>query len=315
DVPCGLRSLEFNRKLYDVVKFSTDIGLFSRTRRAIALDELALDTGLELRLLELLLDVLIRSGFMICQDGKSFLNTPMSQAYLDEKSPYYIGDDILDGADTYDVLSSFVNEGPPQDRITTDFWTPEFVKTIGSRSLLGPVHVAVDKVDLAGRRKMLDVGGGHGLYSILFTKKYKGLEAWVLDLPSVVEATRENVEKTGSGEGVHVIAADFDHFKPDTSYDVVFSSNFAGSPEGLDLLLRRAKDLLEDGGWLVLRNYASDVRDGAMSSLIALDRYARRGESGLTTGYIAATMEGNGFRDVVELYRGDGAVVLKGIKK
>ena len=84
---------------------------------------------------------------------------------------------------------------PDDTDITKDYWTPEIINNIGAFALLGPVQATVGAVDLTGRQKMLDVGGGHGLYSIFFTKKYPGLKSWVLDLPGVTGVTLENIKK------------------------------------------------------------------------------------------------------------------------
>lgn len=316
-VPSELISLINTRKLYDVVKFSVDIDLFSMTDRAVAVEELARETGTDPRFMECLLNVLALAGYVApapSAEGRSFINTPVAQAYLDRKSKYFIGEDIFNDADTYEVLYDHFYGCPQGNNITKGFWTPEFVKTIGSRSLLGLVQATVDSIDLSGRARMLDLGGGHGLYSIFFTRKYPRLEAWVLDLPAVADVAKGNVDKL-KADRVHVIACDFDRYEAKEGYDVVFASNFAGSPEGLDNMVTRAGDMLVDGGWLILRNYASDARDDVWSALVAMDRYARRGEQGLDSVELVAAIKRNGFRCVEELYRGDGFLIVKGVKK
>ena len=50
--------------------------------------------------------------------------------------------------------------------------------------------------DFSGRRRLLDVGGGPGTYSIALVQQTPGLTSTVLDLPGVLEVTREIVEQT-----------------------------------------------------------------------------------------------------------------------
>ena len=41
--------------------------------------------------------------------------------------------------------------------------------------------------DLAGRRRLIDIGGGPGTYSVALVKRTAGLSATVLDVPGVLE--------------------------------------------------------------------------------------------------------------------------------
>lgn len=315
--PRDLKDLAFNRKLYDVVKFSTDIDIFSLADSGISLRRLARKTGIERRFLELVLGVLEHTGFMVTTGtgGKmKYYNTVLSRTYLSRNSPYYIGDSIFNDADTYAVLASYVSKGPPDGLIDGNFWTSEFVKTIGSKSLLGPLQATIESIDLSGRRRLLDVGGGHGLYSVFFTKKYPGLEAWVLDLPDVIDAASEYLFKFDASTRVHLISSAFEDFDGREKYDVVFASNYAGSRESLYDLVSRSKQLLEDRGWLIIRNYASDVKADPASALVSLDRYARRGRTGMSSMDFISALNVHDFTGIEELYRGDGVIIVQGIK-
>ncbi|MGI9589963.1 MAG: methyltransferase, partial [Myxococcota bacterium] len=65
------------------------------------------------------------------------------------------------------------------------------------------------QVDLSGRRRLMDLGGGSGAYSITAVQKFDGLSAVVFDLPPVVEVTREYIEKHGVADRVSAQAGDF----------------------------------------------------------------------------------------------------------
>ena len=52
-------------------------------------------------------------------------------------------------------------------------------------------------VDLSGRRRLLDIGGGSGAYSINAVQTFAGLDAIVFDLPQVVPVTAEFLERNG----------------------------------------------------------------------------------------------------------------------
>jgi SAM-dependent methyltransferase len=65
------------------------------------------------------------------------------------------------------------------------------------------------QVSLAGRRKLMDVGGGSGCYCIVGVQSNPGLTAEVLDLAPVVTVTREYLEQNGVSDSVSASVCDF----------------------------------------------------------------------------------------------------------
>jgi tetratricopeptide (TPR) repeat protein/predicted O-methyltransferase YrrM len=316
--PGNLKTLINYRKLYDVVRLSAEIDLFSYLGQPVAPEDLAVRMGMDARFICYLLNVLARFGYveMIETDDKAcYMNTAVSRLYLSSDSPSCIGDEIFKDLETYDALRKYIDEGPRGDTITKDYWTPGLLKNIGAFALLGYVQETVEKADLSGRKKMLDIGGGHGLYSIFFTEKYPGLKAWVLDLPAVTAIARENIERYGAADRVSVIPGDFQDLKRGKKYDVVLISNVTASYDDLCALLSSASGLLCHGGMLVLRNFVSDMVNDDWSSLIVLDRYSRRGRQGFSTGQLRSAMEIGRLREIRVLHEGDGVAVLSGIKR
>lgn len=120
---------------------------------------------------------------------------------------------------------------------------------------LGPGRGIVDALDLTGRRRMLDVGGGPGTYAILLAQRFPELSAEVFDLPSVLEITREVIEEFGASDRVSTRGGNYVTDDWGTGYDVVLMSNMLHqeSPEGCVALLRKAHAALADGGLLVVQ--------------------------------------------------------------
>jgi predicted TPR repeat methyltransferase len=322
-VPDNLRTLVNYRKLYDVVRLSAEIGIFDGLSRPAAPEDIAASMGTDTRFICYLLEALARFGYVetVEKDGrKCYVNSAVSRLYLCGDSPSCIGDEIFKDLGTYDTLRKYVDEGPREDSITKSFWTPEMLKNIGAFALLGHVQETVEKVDLSGRKKLLDVGGGHGLYSIFFVKRYPGLKAWVLDLPAVVGVARENIARYGVADRVKVLPGDFQDLKPRKACDVVFISNVTASYDEFCALVARARGLLGRGGLLVLRNYVSDLcRDNwsrdDWSALVVLDRYSKRGRQGFTCSQIRSAMEAGGLEGIRVLHEGDGVAILCGINR
>lgn len=316
--PSRLVSLIDNRKLYDIVKFTTEKELFSLMDRPVSSAALSGSTGMERQFLEYVLEVLVRSGYVektYASGEPLYFNAPVSREYLSRNSASYAGDDIFYDADTCDILEEYVREGPEEHDIGNDFWTAGFLRSIGSKSLMGHVQDAVEHVDLTGRRRMLDIGGGHGLYSIFFTKRYPELKAWVLDLPVVLEATGEYIRSYGSQGQVMTIASDYHDYEPEATFDTLFISNLTGSYDELHGVLSKYAGALDEGGIAVLRSYCTGAGDDYASAMTTLDRYMRRGKKGLDCAGLISVMKESGYQNIKQLYEGRGVVILKGVRQ
>jgi hypothetical protein len=64
-------------------------------------------------------------------------------------------------------------------------------------ALGGEAQELADNLDLAGRKKLFDVGGGPGTYSIFLCKANPMLRAIVFDLPEAIEIAREVIKSSG----------------------------------------------------------------------------------------------------------------------
>jgi ubiquinone/menaquinone biosynthesis C-methylase UbiE len=65
--------------------------------------------------------------------------------------------------------------------------------------------VLARKVDLNGARRLLDVGGGSGAFSITFCRRFPELRATILDFPSVQTAAAAFVRAAGLSERIDFV--------------------------------------------------------------------------------------------------------------
>ncbi|OGO51107.1 MAG: hypothetical protein A2148_07065 [Chloroflexi bacterium RBG_16_68_14] len=132
----------------------------------------------------------------------------------------------------------------------------------------------VAKVRLpATARRLLDVGGGHGLYSIKFCRRYPQLSATVFDLPEAMEVARESVAAEDMGHCVSVRAGDFWMDDLGNGYDVALLFNIihANLPDKNMELLGKVASALSPGGLVViLDQLAGQVFGGTARAVAAL---------------------------------------------
>jgi SAM-dependent methyltransferase len=121
-------------------------------------------------------------------------------------------------------------------------------------------------LDLAGRRAILDVGGGSGVMSIALAKRNPWLTACVLDIAPVCKLAARNVRRARLSRRVRTEAGDIRRPLP-TGYDVVM---FCDVGAVTSRHLRNAYNCLPPGGLLVLVDrYLSDDATRPLDRLAA----------------------------------------------
>ncbi|MFF3324042.1 methyltransferase [Streptomyces sp. NPDC002889] len=120
--------------------------------------------------------------------------------------------------------------------------------------------VLVEKADLTGVRRVLDVGGGDGVNAIALAQANPEVEFTVLDLPGTVEIARRKIAEHELADRISVRAADiFADAYPSGHDCVLFANQFViWSPEENVGLLRKAYAALPDGGRVLVFNAMSD---------------------------------------------------------
>ena len=126
-------------------------------------------------------------------------------------------------------------------------------------------------VDLSNRKKIMDLGGGSGAYSIVAVQRNPGLTAVVFDLPPVVEVTREFIAKHGVTEQVSTQGGDFtkDDFPEGCDVAIMASNLPQYSREIIQSVVSKAFRSLEPGGEMhLIGEMLDDDRAGPVDAAI-----------------------------------------------
>lgn len=142
----------------------------------------------------------------------------------------------------------------------------------------GPLLLEV--VDISNRKRMLDMGGGSGTYSLEWMKKYPQLRATILDLPNVLEITKDYVKRYDMEERISFISGNFHELEiGEGEYDLVLMANILyGDPEESRKLIRKACKSLEEHGMVIIYGFALDENEcePVDSALLALSMLSTR---------------------------------------
>ena len=106
------------------------------------------------------------------------------------------------------------------------------------------------QVDLAGRRKIMDLGGGSGCYCIVAANQYPEIRGEVLDLPPVIVVTREFLDRNDVADRVTANPCDFtrDPLPRDADVAVMASNLPQYSREIIAAIVARVYEALLPGG-------------------------------------------------------------------
>ncbi len=251
-----------------IIFFAVESGLFtllSDSRRTAS--EIASRIKTDKRATEMLLNALVALG-LLRKAKDTFFNTPMSNQYLVQGKPFYMGDAIHHMHNLWDNwsnLASAIKTGKPvalkgvkekpDARRTHDFITA--LHNIGSPK----AYEIAKKLDLRGCHKLLDLGGGAGTYSIEFARRNRRLNATVFDLKDVVRITKRYIKDAGMQARISTIAGDCltDDYD-DNLYDVAFVSNILHiyDPKIILEMLKKCWKSLVDNGRVVIHEMVLD---------------------------------------------------------
>jgi len=149
-------------------------------------------------------------------------------------------------------------------------WREAFIAAMHWRGAQqAPVEVAL--LDLGRVTRMLDVGGGSGVYAMACVRARPGLEAVVFDLPAILPLTRRYVDEAGLADRVRLVGGDLTADDLGRDFDLVLISSIVHSfpPEENRRLIAKAARALRSGGQVVVRDFLMDEgRTGPLSSAL-----------------------------------------------
>lgn len=146
-----------------------------------------------------------------------------------------------------------------------------FYRYMRSWSEIANRHLA-ERLDLAGSSRLLDAGGGDAVNALVLAEANEHLHVTVLDIDATVPMTRKKVAEAGLQDRVDVRAVDILNEPFPEGYDTVMFAHqlVIWTLEENTELLRKAYDVLPDGGRVVIFNSMSnDEGDGPV--VAALD--------------------------------------------
>ena len=260
--------------------------LFSRVaNRPMTIERIAGELGIARRPAVVMV-VALRAMGLLGGSGEDVSLSPLAAEYLEPGGEFYVGDYVALSVESPGVKAMIERlrtnrpaQSRPDDRgaafIFRDGIESAMEQEASARrltmALAGRARIVApalaERFGLSGARRLLDVGGGTGLYGIACCRVNPGLRTIVWDRPEVLKVAREMAEKYGVAERVDLVPGDMFADPVPAGCDVMLLSNVLHDwdvPECERLLGRCAAALPHDGRLLVHDVYLNDSLDGPL---------------------------------------------------
>jgi len=241
-------------------------GIFERLATGCATAAvIARDRRLSAARVEKLLSPLAAMGLVRRAGGEAWQLTPKAAATLVSSAPCYQGNTLAHSANVW----SFWNDLESAVRGKRGRWryvegeggSPvrshrDFILAMHNMAMAGRAAELADRVNIKGRRRLMDVGGGPGSYAMALCERNPGLRAMVLDLPETLKIAREMIARLGMSGRVGTVVGDWEKNDFGEGSDVVLLSNIMHGPhDKAEMKLAKAYRALVPGGLLIVQDF------------------------------------------------------------
>lgn len=247
---------------------ASDLGVFGKLNELESADASELARALQLneRGMRLLLNACTAIG-LLQKEGERFSNSPEAAAFLVPGRPGDLSGALRYNRDVYDAwgkLKNLARTGTPVEDPQIHLGdnrarTHDFAMSMHGKAI-AMAKTVLSMLDLADRRRLLDVGGGPGTFSMLIAKAHPEIRCTVLELPPIVSIGKELIAREAEAERVTLLPGDYRTTLFPGGNDVIllFGMLHQESVATIRDLLVRAYDALVPGGVVYVMDMMTD---------------------------------------------------------
>ena len=229
--------------------------------RRLSADEIAGLIEVEPRAVAMLLNALVAMELLEKKNDR-FTGTPPGRTFLSKESEHYIGYMIMHHhhlVQSWSKLDVAVKTGKPV-RGDISFGDEERRESflMGMFNIaMGTAPTVAETVDLSGKKKLLDLGGGPGTYAIHFCMANPKLEATLFDLPTTRPFAEKTVGRFNLSDRIGFKAGSYLTDEIPGTFDAAWLSHIlhGEGPEECFEIIRKTASVLEPGGLIIIHDF------------------------------------------------------------
>lgn len=289
---------------------AAELDLFSKLKdHPRTVEDVAAAEGLGARGLRILMDALAGMGFLRKEPDGAYSVEPSVAPLLAGDERQTVLPLVLHRVTmwkSWSNLTDIIRTGENSHRMDIESRPPgELEAFIGAMHVIGMrmAGTIAGSLDLTSHRRLLDLGGGSGTYTMAFLQKAPHMRATLFDLPAVIEMARDRLKQSGYLDRVELVAGDYSTDELPAGHDLVLLSAIihSNSREENQELYRRVAAAMEPGGMILIRDYIMDPYrtfppDGAIFAVNMLA--ATQGGDCYTFAEVKEDLELTGFHEV-----------------
>lgn len=285
-----------------------ELDVFSATGSGATVNDVAASVHADPRATEMLLNALVAMG-LLDKRGNTFASTPVAARYLAAGGQDDSRMALMHTVHLWDAWSRLTDavrsgSGPAWAETTPrdERWTEAFIAAM-HKNASQRAALVVDAASPTGPRRMLDVGGGSGAYSIAFAQAHPGLQVALLDVPAVTPIAERHIAAAHLEARIRTTNGDLRTAPLGKGYNIVLLSaicHMLGAEENRDLLAR-CFTAAARGGRVVIQDFILEPSKTApkAGALFALNMLVgTRGGSSYSEDEYAEWLRAAGFNAV-----------------
>jgi len=240
---------------------ANELDIFALLEQPRTVGEVARARGLSERGTRILLNSLAAMELVV-REGEMYRNTDLAAEYLVPGAKNYQGHilrHMRHVSENWARLGEAVKTGTgvqAQGAPRTAEQLRAFILGMSDIAKMSAAEM-LPRLDLSGRRHMLDLGGGPATYAITVLNAYPRMRATVFDFPDVIEIAREQVAEARLEDRFSYITGDMTRDDIGSGYDFILLSNIIHSMsiDETRVVVRKCYDALEPGGLFIIKDF------------------------------------------------------------
>ena len=252
----------------------------------------------------------LAAGDLVVKKRGLYQNTPVTQTFLVEGGPTYLGQMFTFWAQLFAPrnLPKLVKEGPPPpspelDLCPEGMWT-QVAASLANYERAGAAQKAAQIVselpEFSSFRKMLDLGGGPGLIGIAIVASHPIMKGVIFDRPAMVKVAERFIKEYEMEDRIEALGGDFNYDPIGEGYDLIWASAALNRSKDFGWLMKKIYNALNPGGVFISCHVGlthERTRPGIMV-LSCMPAALMGHDVSLNQGFIADSMLRVGFKSV-----------------
>jgi (2Fe-2S) ferredoxin/predicted O-methyltransferase YrrM len=237
-----------------------ELDIFTAVGEGASAEEVGRRIHASSRSAAVLLNALVALG-LLTKNGSKFTTTAQSFRYFAKGSKENHRDGLLHLANIWhrwSTLTDAILSGSriPLDRAGTPKWTRDFIAAMDMNAKARAPFVA-QSLGSESLRRVLDLGGGSGVYSIALAKAFPDVKCEILDLPEVVPLTFDYIHRAGCDSQITVLNGNMLEGDYGSGYDLIMLNAICHmfSEEQNRAIFSHACRALAPGGRLAVQDF------------------------------------------------------------